>query len=472
MPEAYTTSNSVVETKPRTREELREEFREEIRLLEMPRIAPEDKERLEREAVETSVGEVELFERAWRKTTPETIGDIERRVDALGTSGLPAAAELAAQARSTPAGPAAAAPPRTSGVDFTPAPAHLPSRTGRPLASRLSPAEQRAIAKHLGGTLTKAQVVFTTSRGRVVDVEYKKAGKTHATTLVVDADGDVATLEAIGQKLDGIQLPQFSPVGGVSRLEEALGPARPAAAVPEAPRTSAPRPRVAAVGPSGRTASGLLPTVANQDIQHIEGVAEVYGKKLRRAGIEIIEDLCVADADDVARRSGISPELVHKWQGMGRLQAVNGIGPQYSELLVRAGVRTMAELAAQKPEALAKKLADYEATLGVRVQGTMVSETQTADWISQAKALTKAAPAAAHGAPGPGTTEGVAKAEVPAAKPKKAKAPEPKKGFGLPFGRKKDTAPAEPPAEAPPEAPADEGGEKPKRKFGLPFGRK
>lgn len=444
---AYSESSSVVDTKPRLREEVREETREEIRLLDMPRISPEEKLRLEQEAVESSVGEVELFERSWRKSQADTVFDIERKVDALGT-GPKLPAELPTAARP-------ATPPLRSrmDLDLSPAPAALPPRSGRALAGRLSPAEQRAIAKHLGGPVQRARVTFTTSRGRVVDVDYKKGDEALFTTVIVTEDGEVASLEDIGHKLDGMAMPG-TPRGPVSRIEEALGPG-PRPGAPEAERASGKR--QARVLPHGRTTAGLLPTIANQDIEHVEGIGPVYSKKLRSAGLEIIEDLCLCDADQVAKDSSIQPELVHKWQNMGRLQAINGIGPQYSELLVRAGILTMADLAVQKPEPLAKKLNDYEASLGVRVQGTVINATQTESWIKQATELTKAAPEAAHGEVGPGTDATVTaphsqESAPPPAEPRK-------KGFSLPLGRKK-------------EAPAESTEEKPKRRFGLPFGKK
>jgi predicted flap endonuclease-1-like 5' DNA nuclease len=70
---------------------------------------------------------------------------------------------------------------------------------------------------------------------------------------------------------------------------------------------------------------------------------------------------------------------------MGQLQAVNGIGPQYGELIVRAGIRTLGELADQKPGPLRKRIEDYHEGLDVRVTGGNVSEDMLEDWIGQAR---------------------------------------------------------------------------------------
>lgn len=196
---AYSVSSSVVETKPRLREEVREEQREEIRLLEMNRVSAQEKLRAEREAVERSAGDVEMFERAWRKTQPETIADIERKVDVL---------DMSAPRFPRPEG--RQAPRRAPTLEVTPAPAP-PARAARALGQRLSPAEQRAIGAHLGGQLTKYDVLFTTSRGRVVECRYEKGGEAAEATVLLHEENKVWTLDEIGAKLDAMRLPSRPP---------------------------------------------------------------------------------------------------------------------------------------------------------------------------------------------------------------------------------------------------------------------
>lgn len=84
-------------------------------------------------------------------------------------------------------------------------------------------------------------------------------------------------------------------------------------------------------------------------IEVMEGVGRTYADKLARAGIATTEDLLdLCDdrdgCDAVAEASGLSHELILRWAHLADLMRINGIGPQYSELLEAAGVDTVLEL--------------------------------------------------------------------------------------------------------------------------------
>lgn len=400
-PPTYVVRTTVVEAHPRLREEVREELREEIRLLDMNRISPEDKLRTERAAVETSVGEVELFEKSWRKSAAETLAELERRIDALGTE--PRLAE--------PAPPAPLPLRRAPVPDVTPAPPALAPAPARALGKRLSPAEQRAVAKHLRADVVRASVLFTTTRGRVVEVTYERAGAKHTLLVILTVGGEVATIDEVGAKLDAMPLPSPSAPPTLEASEALdIAPARP---------ELAPR---------------------DELVEAIEGIGEAYGKKLNQAGLRTVQDLVAADAEDLAEETGISVNELRKWKAMGRLQAIRGVGPQYSEILVRAGVTSPEELAGYEPDELARKVNAYQATLEVRVQGNPVTPALTTRWIEGARELPGVEPAAAE------ETEEAPKkkrglgfgAKKPAPKAKAERAPaEGKRKFGLKFGRKK-----------------------------------
>ena len=81
----------------------------------------------------------------------------------------------------------------------------------------------------------------------------------------------------------------------------------------------------------------------------IEGVGDVYAEKLIAAGIEKVEDLLEKCAKPSGRKAlaeetGISPKLILKWTNQADLFRINGIGPQFAELLEAAGVDTVKEL--------------------------------------------------------------------------------------------------------------------------------
>ena len=94
------------------------------------------------------------------------------------------------------------------------------------------------------------------------------------------------------------------------------------------------------------------------NIEDIEGIGPVYTGQLASAGIATTEDLLdlCADPDGrdaVVEATGLSMEQVLKWANLADLMRINGIGPQFSELLEAAGVDTVKELQHRNAENLA-----------------------------------------------------------------------------------------------------------------------
>lgn len=93
----------------------------------------------------------------------------------------------------------------------------------------------------------------------------------------------------------------------------------------------------------------------------VEGIGEVYGKKLVEAGIETVEALlekCAKPAGrkELAEATEISPKLILTWANHADLMRINGVGPQFSELLEAAGVDTVKEFRHRVAENLQPKL--------------------------------------------------------------------------------------------------------------------
>lgn len=93
----------------------------------------------------------------------------------------------------------------------------------------------------------------------------------------------------------------------------------------------------------------------------IEGIGAVYAAKLQAAGIETAEQLleqCAKPAGRkaLAEKADISPKLILTWTNHADLMRINGIGPQFAELLEAAGVDTVKELKHRKAENLQPKL--------------------------------------------------------------------------------------------------------------------
>ena len=122
----------------------------------------------------------------------------------------------------------------------------------------------------------------------------------------------------------------------------------------------------------------------------IEGIGEVYEKKLKAVGIKSVEGLLEActtkkGRTELAEKSGISEKLILKWANHADLARIKGIGGQYSELLEAAGVDTVPELAMRRADNLYKKVVETnDAKSLVR---KLPTENQIKNWIEQAANL-------------------------------------------------------------------------------------
>ena len=98
----------------------------------------------------------------------------------------------------------------------------------------------------------------------------------------------------------------------------------------------------------------------------IEGVGEVYAEKLIAAGIKDTDALLETCAKPAGRKelekeTEISGKLILKWTNHADLMRINGVGPQFSELLEAAGVDTVKELRNRVPANLQAKLEEVNA---------------------------------------------------------------------------------------------------------------
>ena len=95
----------------------------------------------------------------------------------------------------------------------------------------------------------------------------------------------------------------------------------------------------------------------------IQGIGPVYAEKLIGIGIETVDQLLEKGADPKGRQAiedatGIDHGRVLTWVNHADLFRVNGIGPQFSELLEAAGVDTVKELRNRNAANLAAKMAE------------------------------------------------------------------------------------------------------------------
>ena len=122
----------------------------------------------------------------------------------------------------------------------------------------------------------------------------------------------------------------------------------------------------------------------------IEGVGDVYAEKLIAAGINKVSELlenCAAPKGrkELAEATGISEKLILKWTNHADLFRINGVGPQFAELLEAAGVDTVKEFRHRVAENLQPKLVEVNDQKNICNRVPAVVEVQK--MIDQAKEL-------------------------------------------------------------------------------------
>lgn len=130
--------------------------------------------------------------------------------------------------------------------------------------------------------------------------------------------------------------------------------------------------------------------MANYKIIDIQGVGEVYAEKLIAAGIKDTDTLLAKCAKPAGRKAladetGISPKLILTWTNHADLYRIQGVGPQFAELLEAAGVDTVKELKHRVPENLQKKLEEVNAQKNLTNRVPAVKEVEK--MVEQAKEL-------------------------------------------------------------------------------------
>ena len=128
----------------------------------------------------------------------------------------------------------------------------------------------------------------------------------------------------------------------------------------------------------------------NYKIVDIEGIGDVYAPKLIAEGVETVEQLldrCAAPAGrkELAEKTGISEKLILRWTNHADLFRINGIGPQFAELLEAAGVDTVKELRHRVAANLAAKVAEVNEEK--HLCGRVPVESEIQKMIDQAKEL-------------------------------------------------------------------------------------
>ncbi len=129
------------------------------------------------------------------------------------------------------------------------------------------------------------------------------------------------------------------------------------------------------------------------NVEDIEGVGPAYAAKLEAAGVKTIDGLLSTGGTkkgrvELAEKSGVAEANILRWVNHCDLMRIKGVGPQFSELLEKAGVDSVPELAQRNAANLAKKMDEVNADSNI--SGRSPSEEEVSDWVEAAKSMDRA----------------------------------------------------------------------------------
>ncbi len=125
-------------------------------------------------------------------------------------------------------------------------------------------------------------------------------------------------------------------------------------------------------------------------VRELRGMTEELAAKLKEAGLSNSDQLLTAANTPAARKAlagqtGAEVGLILEMANRADLARVKGIGQVFSDLLEKAGVDTVKELATRRPDNLYAKIQEVNASLQLAQRAPTQKEVE--DWVSQAKAL-------------------------------------------------------------------------------------
>jgi hypothetical protein len=125
-------------------------------------------------------------------------------------------------------------------------------------------------------------------------------------------------------------------------------------------------------------------------IDQVAGIDHRNATKLRKAGVRTSKGLIEAaasrkDRGDLSTITGIDQRDLQQWVNHSDLLRVRGVGAEYAELLVVAGVDTLRDLRRRNPTALLAKIIGLNGDS--RVVQRLPTEAMVEGWIESAKDL-------------------------------------------------------------------------------------
>jgi nucleotidyltransferase/DNA polymerase involved in DNA repair len=125
-------------------------------------------------------------------------------------------------------------------------------------------------------------------------------------------------------------------------------------------------------------------------IDQVAGVGTKQATRLRKAGVRTSKGL-IEEASTrrgrthLAKIAGVPPKDLQVWVHHADLLRVKGVGAEYAELLVAAGVDTLRDLRRRNPTALLAKIIGLNGSR--KIVDRLPTESMVEGWISAASDL-------------------------------------------------------------------------------------
>ena len=129
------------------------------------------------------------------------------------------------------------------------------------------------------------------------------------------------------------------------------------------------------------------------DIEDIQGIGPVYGGKLRKAGISWIRELLERGASkdgraEIVEKTGLDADKVLTWVNHADLLRIEGVTPDWAELLEASGVDTVKELRNRVAENLHQKMVETNPNGPTgRYAPTVPELADVRKWVEKAKTM-------------------------------------------------------------------------------------
>jgi nucleotidyltransferase/DNA polymerase involved in DNA repair len=125
-------------------------------------------------------------------------------------------------------------------------------------------------------------------------------------------------------------------------------------------------------------------------IDEVVGLGVRQATRLRKAGVKTSKGLIEvastrAGRSALSKKTGLPPRDLKSWVHHADLLRVKGVGGEYAELLVAAGVDTIRDLRRRNPTALVAKIISMNGSK--KVVRRLPTEAMVAGWIESASSI-------------------------------------------------------------------------------------